>query len=46
MTEEAYSLDGLKRLEDIGVTEVVIAFRNAYEGKPDLETLEQKIGDN
>jgi probable F420-dependent oxidoreductase len=44
MTAEAYSLDGLKRLEDIGVTEVVIAFRNAYEGKPDLETLEQKVG--
>lgn len=43
MTESAYSVDGVKQLMDIGVTEVVIAFHNAYEGKPDPNTLEQKI---
>jgi probable F420-dependent oxidoreductase len=38
---EAYTLDGVKRLEDKGVTDVIVGFRNAYEA--DTTTLQQKI---
>jgi len=38
---EAYSLDGIRRLEDRGVTDVIVGFRNAYEA--DTTTLQQKI---
>jgi len=38
---EAYTPDGVKRLEDLGVTDVLIGFRNAYE--PDTLSLEQKL---
>lgn len=42
MTQEAYSVDGIKRLEDLGVTECVVAFRNVYEGQED-PPLQQKL---
>ena len=29
MGEAAYSPDGIKNLEDLGATEVIVAFRNA-----------------
>lgn len=45
MTAEAYTPDGIKRLEDLGVTEVLVGFRNAYAGGPDNRTLEQMIGE-
>jgi probable F420-dependent oxidoreductase len=38
---DAYSLDGIKRLEDIGVTDVIVGFRNAYEA--DTLTVDQKV---
>jgi len=38
---EAYSLDGVRRLEDKGVTDVIVGFRNAYE--KDTMPLQQKI---
>jgi probable F420-dependent oxidoreductase len=38
---EAYTLDGLKRLEDKGITDVIVGFRNAYE--TDTTQLQQKI---
>jgi probable F420-dependent oxidoreductase len=38
---DAYSLDGIKRLEDKGVTDAIVGFRNAYE--PDTTPLQQKI---
>jgi len=38
---DAYTLDGLKRLEDQGVTDAIIGFRNAYE--PDTMPLQQKL---
>jgi len=38
---DAYTLDGIKRLEDKGVTDVIIGFRNAYED--DTMPLQQKI---
>jgi probable F420-dependent oxidoreductase len=39
---DAYSVDGLHRLEDVGVTDAIVGFRNSYE--PDTQTLDQKIG--
>ena len=44
MTEAAYSAQGLDDLTGAGVTEVIIAFRNPYDGKPDTQSLEEKIG--
>jgi probable F420-dependent oxidoreductase len=38
---EAYTVDGVRRLEDQGVTDVIVGFRNAYEA--DTTTLQQKI---
>lgn len=38
---DAYTLDGIKRLEDLGVTDAIVGFRNAYE--PDTQTVEQKV---
>jgi probable F420-dependent oxidoreductase len=38
---DGFTIDGVKRLEDQGVTDVIVGFRNAYE--PDTTTLEQKI---
>ena len=38
---DAYSLDGIRRLEDQGVTDVIVGFRNPYDG--DTQTLAQKI---
>lgn len=40
---EAYTVDGIKRLEDKGVTDVIVGFRNSYDAAPDIEPLEQKI---
>lgn len=42
---DAYTVDGVRRLEDLGVTEVVAAFRNSYAGGPDQRTLAQMIGE-
>ena len=45
MGEAAYSPDGIKKLEDLGATEVIVAFRNAYEGGPDNRTLDSMIAE-
>ena len=45
MGEAAYSPDGIKQLEDLGATEVIVAFRNTYEGGPDKRTLEGMIAE-
>ena len=45
MGEAAYSPDGVKKLEDLGATEVIVAFRNAYEGGPDNRTLDGMIAE-
>ncbi len=42
MGAEAFSADGVKRLEDVGVDEVIVAFRNVYNKDPDT-TLEEKL---
>jgi probable F420-dependent oxidoreductase len=38
---DAYTPDGVKRLEDKGVTDCIVGFRNAYE--TDTQTLQHKI---
>jgi probable F420-dependent oxidoreductase len=43
ISPDAYTPDGIKRLEDKGVTDVVVAFRNPYAYGPDTETLETKL---
>ena len=40
---DAYHLDGVRRLEDLGVTDVIVGFRNVYVEKVDSMTLQQKI---
>jgi probable F420-dependent oxidoreductase len=40
--QDAFSKEGIAQLESIGVTDVVIAFRNVYEMEPD-KPLEEKI---
>ena len=40
---DAFSKEGIAKLEDVGVTDVVIGFRNVYEMEPD-KPLEEKIG--
>jgi probable F420-dependent oxidoreductase len=40
---EAYNVDGVHRLEDLGVTDVIVGFRNPYYEPIDSQTLEQKI---
>lgn len=39
----AFTKEGISQLEDIGITDVIIGFRNVYECEPD-STLEEKIG--
>jgi probable F420-dependent oxidoreductase len=38
---DAYTLDGVRRLEERGVTDLIVGFRNAYE--PDTQPLSQKL---
>ena len=35
------TIDGVRRLEDLGVTDVIVSLRNPYE--PDTQTVKQKI---
>jgi probable F420-dependent oxidoreductase len=41
---DAYDLDGIKRLEDKGVTDCIVGFRVPYIKGPDTEPLETKTG--
>ncbi len=40
---DAYTPDGIKRLEDMGITDAIIGFRNSYANEQDTQTLEQKV---
>jgi probable F420-dependent oxidoreductase len=40
---DAYSVDGVHRLEQMGVTDLVVGFRNPYTRRQDVQTLEEKI---
>ncbi len=41
---DAYRPDGVKRLADLGVTDVIVGFRNSYQMAQDDEPIERKIG--
>ena len=43
MSADAYTPDGIKRLEDKGVTNAIVGFRNPYIMGPDTEPLDDKI---
>lgn len=43
MCAEAFSTSGVRQLEEIGVTESIVGFRNPYEGKADTASLQGKI---
>ncbi len=40
---DAYSLDGIEKLEDLGVTDVIVGFRDSYQPGPDTQSLQEKI---
>ena len=40
---DAYTVDGVRRLADLGVSDVIVGFRNPYYEQRDSMTLEQKI---
>ena len=43
ISADGFTVDGVKRLEDKGVTDVIVGFRNVYVEKVDSMTLQQKI---
>jgi probable F420-dependent oxidoreductase len=43
ISADAYSVDGVRRLEDQGVTDVIVGFRWPYQTGPDTEPLADKI---
>ncbi|WP_169983202.1 TIGR03619 family F420-dependent LLM class oxidoreductase [Microbispora sp. H10836] len=43
ISPDAYSADGVKRLADKGVTDVIVGFRRPYVKGPDTEPLSRKI---
>jgi alkanesulfonate monooxygenase SsuD/methylene tetrahydromethanopterin reductase-like flavin-dependent oxidoreductase (luciferase family) len=43
ISTDAYSVDGVRRLEDQGVTDVIVGFRWPYHVGPDAEPLAEKI---
>jgi probable F420-dependent oxidoreductase len=44
ISADAYSADGVRRLEDQGVTDVIVGFRWPYVTGPDTQPLAEKIG--
>lgn len=40
---DAFTLDGIRQLEDLGITDVIVGFRNPYVEPVDSQTLQQKL---
>ena len=40
---DAYSPEGLEKLEAAGVTDVIVGFRDAYQPGADTQTLDEKL---
>jgi probable F420-dependent oxidoreductase len=40
---DAFSIDGVRRLEDLGVTDVIVGFRYPYTIEPDTQLLTEKL---
>ena len=45
ISADAYSVDGVKRLQDKGVTDAIIGFHNTYSLPSDTTTLDKKLVD-
>ncbi|MFE3259109.1 TIGR03619 family F420-dependent LLM class oxidoreductase [Nocardia sp. NPDC059091] len=43
VSRDGYTTDGVKRLEEKGITDLIVGFRNSYAMEPDTESLEEKI---
>ncbi len=43
ISTDAFSIDGVRRLQDHGVTDVIVGFRWPYDVGPDTEPLQQKL---
>ena len=43
ISAEAYTVDGVRRLAEAGVTDLIVGFRWPYVTGPDTEPLEQKL---
>ena len=41
---DAYSPDGVKRLEERGISDVIVGFRDSYQPGPDTQPLAEKLG--
>ena len=44
ISADAYTVDGVRRLADQGVTDVIVGFRWPYQNGPDTEPLADKLG--
>ena len=40
---DAYTVDGVRRLEETGVTDVIVGFRWPYHTGPDPQSLQEKL---
>jgi hypothetical protein len=40
---DAFTVDGVKRLEELGVTDVIVGFRYPYTTEPDTQPLAEKV---
>ncbi len=40
---DAFSVDGVHKLEELGVTDVIVGFRYPYTTEPDTQPLQEKI---
>jgi probable F420-dependent oxidoreductase len=40
---DAYTPDGVKRMEEMGITDAIVGFRNSYSQEQDTQSLEQKL---
>jgi probable F420-dependent oxidoreductase len=40
---DAFTVDGVRRLEELGVTDVIVGFRWTYQREPDREPLQKKL---
>jgi probable F420-dependent oxidoreductase len=40
---DAWTVDGARRLEDLGVTDAIVGFRDAYQVPQDTQTLQEKV---
>jgi probable F420-dependent oxidoreductase len=40
---DAYTPDGVKRMEEMGITDAIVGFRNSYSQEQDTQSLEEKL---